>query len=292
MTGKSAERINRYGAFLMYVDDWLSSTAIALMTAAEERGYLRLLMHSWKSPDCGLPNDDKTLAQLSKLGGAWRGKSGDVLRAQFKERDGRLFNERLLRERQHQQEVRLSRSESSRKANAARWDTARNPSRNTNGSVSDPNPNPSPIDTNTDIDCLTTHHQTRDAPSGERFRRPSEIRQYPSLREVLRECFREEGQEDIYPSDRTVVDVMNAAGGAREQEVIAALRYLQRERGLLPGTRNGPRHWSWFPTVVGDYFSRKREREESANPCGHSEWEGRNEQKADRESLEAGMDAF
>ena len=77
MNGRGAEKPNRYGAFLLYVDDWLSSTAIELMTAAEERGYLRLLMHAWKSPDCGLPKDDKTLAQLSKLGGAWRGKSGD-----------------------------------------------------------------------------------------------------------------------------------------------------------------------------------------------------------------------
>jgi hypothetical protein len=33
----------RYRAFLMYANDWLASTAIDLMTAAEERGYLRLL---------------------------------------------------------------------------------------------------------------------------------------------------------------------------------------------------------------------------------------------------------
>jgi uncharacterized protein YdaU (DUF1376 family) len=57
----------RFAAFLFYVEDWLSSTAIDLMTAAEERGYLRLLLHAWKNPDCGLPNDDRILAHLSKL---------------------------------------------------------------------------------------------------------------------------------------------------------------------------------------------------------------------------------
>jgi hypothetical protein len=52
----------------MYTDDWLSSAVIAAMTAAEERGYLRLLLYSWNEDDCGLPDDDDTLAQLSKLG--------------------------------------------------------------------------------------------------------------------------------------------------------------------------------------------------------------------------------
>jgi uncharacterized protein YdaU (DUF1376 family) len=134
------EKKDRYGAFLLYVDDWLSSTAIDLMSAAEERGYLRLLMHAWKSPDCGLPNDSPALAKLSKLGGGWQGKSGDVLRAQFFERDGRLFNDRLLRERQHQQAVRESRSNAGRTAAVYRW----NASRITDAQQKHANPNPSP----------------------------------------------------------------------------------------------------------------------------------------------------
>ena len=120
----------KYGAFLLYVDDWLSSTAIDLMTAAEERGYLRLLMHAWKMEDCGLPDDARVLAQLSKLGAAWKGKSGAVLRAQFEERGGRLFNDRLLRERIHQLEVRQGRKAASLAGHAARWgwkDAARMP---------------------------------------------------------------------------------------------------------------------------------------------------------------------
>ena len=121
MNPKKPESRPRHGAFLLYVDDWLSSTAIDLMTAAEERGYLRLLMHAWKAEDCGLPDDDSVLAVLSKLGGAWKGKSGAVLRAQFTPRDGRLFNERLLRERTYQEEQRRKRSKAGEIANEARW---------------------------------------------------------------------------------------------------------------------------------------------------------------------------
>jgi hypothetical protein len=88
----------------------------------------------------------------------------------------------------------------------------------------------------------------------------SQHRQYPDLKEELHRYFQEDGQEDLYPSDRLVVDVMNAAGGAPEQEVIAYLRFLYRERGLKPGTRNGPRHWSWFPETVRNHFDEQRAR--------------------------------
>ena len=79
-----------------------------------------------------------------------------------------------------------------------------------------------------------------------------------------------EGEERIYPRDRHVVEVMDAAQGATEHEVTDCLQYLRQERGLKPGTRSGPRHFSWFPTVVGDHFRQKREREEAANPTGSS----------------------
>jgi hypothetical protein len=54
---------------------------------------------------------------------------------------------------------------------------------------------------------------------------------------------------------------MDAAGGHSEDEVIACLRYLREERGLRPGTKRGPRHFSWFKTVVADHFAQKRDRE-------------------------------
>jgi hypothetical protein len=135
-----------------------------------------------------------------------------------------------------------------------------------------------------DIECPTTNPKGRDS--------PSELRQYPALREALHMYFREPGQKNLYPSDRIVVEVMHAAGGATEQEVMACLKYLYNERGLQPGTRNGPRHWSWFPTVVADYFGRKREREEAANPSGYYEWKDRNLIRAEREELERMTEAI
>jgi uncharacterized protein YdaU (DUF1376 family) len=131
-------------AFLLYTADWLSSTAIELMTAGEERGYLRLLIHAWQSPDCGLPDDDRILAVLSKLGAEWEAGSGAVLRRQFVPRGGRLFNARLLEEREYQDKVRGSRSEAARAANASRWASVNDPSRITDGSLTDPNRNRKP----------------------------------------------------------------------------------------------------------------------------------------------------
>ncbi len=132
----------QYRAFLLYADDWLSSTTIEMMSAAEERGYLRLLLHAWKSDDCGLPDDDAALALLSKLGADWQPKSGALLRSQFVARDGRLFNERLLTERAYQLGVRKSRSDAARKANEVRWRSVSDPSRIPNGCATDTINNP------------------------------------------------------------------------------------------------------------------------------------------------------
>lgn len=115
----------RYAAFLFYVEDWLSSTAIDLMTGAEERGYLRLLLHAWKAPDCGLPNDDRVLARLSRLDGEWHTGSGAVVRSEFFEKDGRLYNARLLKERENQIAVRMARSGAGKAGAEARWNGKR-----------------------------------------------------------------------------------------------------------------------------------------------------------------------
>jgi hypothetical protein len=68
--------------------------------------------------------------------------------------------------------------------------------------------------------------------------------------------------ERRYPSDRLVVDVIHAAMGATEAEVIECLGYLRDGRALKPGAKYGPRHFAWFKTAVGDYFSQKRDREQ------------------------------
>jgi hypothetical protein len=85
------------------------------------------------------------------------------------------------------------------------------------------------------------------------------------------------GEKKKYPSERTVVDIMDAAGTHDEQEVVEALNYLSDSRGLKPFSKHGPRSFAWFQTVLQDYFTKRRDRESAANPCGYAEWEGRNE---------------
>lgn len=119
-------------AFLFYIDDWLSSNSVSMMDAEEERGYLRLLLAAAGEHDCGLPDDDNWLANTSLLGSQWfrptrtkikriGGKtSGQKLRAKFILRHGRLFNERLLREWEHQQDVLEKRREAGLKGGRPR----------------------------------------------------------------------------------------------------------------------------------------------------------------------------
>jgi hypothetical protein len=132
------------------------------------------------------------------------------------------------------------------------------------------------LEDNHDLDCLLTNRKNRDSQSG--YGSPSICKQYPRLREAL--CrYMMSGPEDdrIYPRDRHLVDIMDAARGETEEAVIACLRYLYFERGLKQGTKNGPRSFAWFATVVQDYFSKREERLEVANPTRFAEWEDRNE---------------
>jgi hypothetical protein len=90
----------------LFIDDWLSSPRIEAMDAAEERGYMRLLMRGAKN-DGWLPADANLLAIWSRLGPQWNQEtreelyrmrgitSGQKLLGCFEERDGRLYNERL-----------------------------------------------------------------------------------------------------------------------------------------------------------------------------------------------------
>jgi hypothetical protein len=140
-----------------------------------------------------------------------------------------------------------------------------------------------------DIDCATTNCKNRNSQP-----RASVCKSYPNLREMMACYFMETGQEKIYPSDRQVVDVLDAARsaypGVEERDVMLCLKHLYEDRGLRPGTRHGPRHWAWFPTVVGDYFSKQSAREESANPCGYDEWEDRNLQREVNRASDEGAD--
>ena len=110
---------------------------------------------------------------------------------------------------------------------------------------------------NGDLDYPPTNRKKRDSRLESRA---AICKQYPRLQEAVAD-YMTAGEERIMPSARLVVDIMDAAGGHSEDEVIACLRYLREERGLRPGAKNGPHHFSWFKTVVVDYFAQKRDRD-------------------------------
>jgi hypothetical protein len=126
-----------------------------------------------------------------------------------------------------------------------------------------------------DPDYLSLNRKKRDTPPG--VCSPSVCQQYPKVRNCLARYMCLPGDEIEYPSDRMVVEILDAAGTYDELEVISTLDYLYDKRGLKPFTQHGPRSFAWFKTVLQDHFTKKGQREEAANPSGHYEWESRNE---------------
>jgi hypothetical protein len=162
---------------------------------------------------------------------------------------------------------------------------------NSQGGTNDSSPKESHLEeshleeTKNDIDCLPMNRKNLDSPSG--VSEPSVCHPYPTVRERLARYMQLPGEKKEYPSDRQVVDILDAAGTYDEQEVITVLNYLYQQRGLKPFTKHGPNSFAWFKTVLQDYFTKKRDRESAANPSGYHEWEDRNEAKLSKAQFEA-----
>src|SRR5882724_5977113 len=100
------------------VNDWLSSTSVALMTPAEEGAFFRLLCHAWNEPRCCLPGDDTTLSVLSRLGADWKGSAARI-RSCFQsdaQSKGMIFNPKQRGVRADQQKRIDAAKEHGRKA--------------------------------------------------------------------------------------------------------------------------------------------------------------------------------
>lgn len=100
-----------------YVDDWLSSDAIAGFTLEQEAVYLRLLLRQWKASDGQLPKDEGLLAGYSRLGHRWAKVGRPIIQRCFVERTGGWVNPRL---REEWLRVR-SKSEKAKAAADLRW---------------------------------------------------------------------------------------------------------------------------------------------------------------------------
>ncbi len=79
--------------FPFYVNDFLSSSKVKLMSNEERGGYLLLLCHEWNDPRCHLPDDDTAIRKLSELNGDL-----SLIKSCFKSKKGFLYNERLYSE--------------------------------------------------------------------------------------------------------------------------------------------------------------------------------------------------
>jgi uncharacterized protein YdaU (DUF1376 family) len=91
--------------FPLYARDWLSGEGTSRMLPEQEGAFVRLLCVAWAdgSAEPSLPDDDRALAQMSRLGPRWK-RLGGLVRDQFSVSDGRLFNAKLsLLWRQQQQ---------------------------------------------------------------------------------------------------------------------------------------------------------------------------------------------
>jgi hypothetical protein len=82
--------------FPFFAKDWLSSPARMAMSPAQRGAYIDLLAFAWGNGDAEpcLDPDPLILAGLSGLGRDWKRLSPLIL-AQFKERDGLLYNAKL-----------------------------------------------------------------------------------------------------------------------------------------------------------------------------------------------------
>lgn len=110
--------------FPVFVADWLTSDAITLMLPEQEGAFFRLLLRAWGkgASEPSLPADDASLAILSRLGNRWK-KLGALVRAQFEERDGKLYNAKLSEvwlEQQTKHERAVARGGKGGKAKAAK----------------------------------------------------------------------------------------------------------------------------------------------------------------------------
>jgi len=100
--------------FPFFVNDFLASSKLAMMTTEEIGAYTLLMCHAWSDPSCSVPDDDDAIRKLGRI-------SGDIsrLRACFSVKRGRLVNERLSREWKKTKEIRVLRTIAGRKGGQA-----------------------------------------------------------------------------------------------------------------------------------------------------------------------------
>ena len=113
---------NKPPAFQFYVNDWLSSSNVAMMTPEQRGCYIQLLARSW--PD-GIPYDAHASSMLWALASMPSADAWDKIKApimaQFVERDGRLINLKLEDQFKSMASYHTMTAERAKKAADSRW---------------------------------------------------------------------------------------------------------------------------------------------------------------------------
>ncbi len=114
-------------AFQFYPNDWISSRSVRLMTAEQKGWYISLICEAWMSEDQGTLPDDSEL--LKRLVGATGCKENEwqLVINNFVSKNGRLINERLVKEKSKQENFSKHQSESGKAGARKRWGRYGNP---------------------------------------------------------------------------------------------------------------------------------------------------------------------
>ncbi len=109
-------------AVLFYINDFLGSGRVALMTNEQVGCYVFLLLRQAAAVDGFLPADEAALAKLARVPLAkWRRICPEILECFEPPTDGRIFNDRMRLEWERQTAYQERRSDSASKAARTRW---------------------------------------------------------------------------------------------------------------------------------------------------------------------------
>ena len=116
MTGFNAARSRAKRPCPLWVDAFQRDTQH--LGADEVGAYMLILMAMWTRETCDFPDDDKRLAQVTRISPRlWKSRIGPVLREFFAAEDGSLISKRLRQEARYVEDY--CRKQSDRKAGAS-----------------------------------------------------------------------------------------------------------------------------------------------------------------------------
>jgi uncharacterized protein YdaU (DUF1376 family) len=107
--------------FPFFPRDFVADPVVAAMTPEECGGYILLLCFAWMDGQTGtLPDDEQTLARLSRLGDRWP-ECREAIRSAFHVSKGRLLQKRMVQEAKALSVLISRKSEQGRLGAYARW---------------------------------------------------------------------------------------------------------------------------------------------------------------------------